>query len=1825
MIALSGYKVTEQIYGDNNTVLYRGIRELDRESVLIKTFTNEYPTLEELASLKHEYKIAKDLESEGIIKHYSLENHQNGLALILEDFGCGALKEFTSSKTLQITEFLEIAIQLAKALEELHNHKIIHKDIKPSNIIISNTGKVKITGFGIASQLSRQAASNANLLEGTLAYISPEQTGRMNRTIDYRTDFYSLGMTFYELLTGQLPFQATDPLEFVHCHIALTPVPPHELNPEISTSVSNIVMKLLAKTAEDRYQSARGLRADLEQGLNQLVATGQVSNFTPGQQDLSGQFHIPQKLYGREAEVATLMDAFDRVSSGTTEMMLVSGYSGIGKSSLVNEIHKPIVRQRGYFIAGKFDQFKRNIPYASLIQAFQDLIRQLLTENSEKIAFWKRKLLDAFSPNAQVMIDVIPEVELIIGKQPPVPQLGATESQNRFNRVFKQFIHVFSKREHPLVLFLDDLQWADSASLKLIQLLMSDPHSQYLLMIGAYRDNEVSAAHPLMLTLDEMHSAGVRMNAIALRPLEVAHINQLIADTLGGAFGRTEPLAELVLSKTHGNPFFLNQLLTSLNQDNLLSFDFQSGCWQWDIEQIQGMAIADDVVELMISRIQKLTEPTQQVLKLAACIGNRFDLDVLALVSEQSTVTTATDLWPALQAGLILPLSNAYKIPLVVSGPWPAIDSDLQLTITYRFLHDRVQQAAYTLIPEERKKAVHLSVGRLLLKSIEPEELEEKVFDIVNHLNVSAKLLTSQTEKYELAEFNLMAGKKAKVSTAYAASLKYITSGIKLLPNDAWDSHYELTFSLYKERSECEYLCGNFERAEELFCILKNKARSNLEKADVYNIQMVVYANLNKYTDGINLALEGLRMFGCNLPETEEECQTATEVELQEVRSNLINRNVVDLIDLPEMVDPNKKACMSFLTNLQVHAFDSSPALLSWIILKRVNISLKYGNTEASAFSYVMFGSILGPNLEDYELGYEFGKIALELNEKFNCLALAAKVYNWFSQAIHPWHEHIKSSLPFLKKAYQFGLDSGDLLFAGFAFGQAICHRIMKGDELGSIYDESKACLSFYQQIKDERMTIILIVWQRLCLNLQGLTKDKYTLNSDDDFDENQHLEKVNRNGSCMGIVWYHLIKLQTSFLYENYEDAIKMALVLENSAAIPGQLSIVEHYFYYSLTIAALYSGLTTEDREVHWKTLEKNQVRMKRWANNCPDNFLHKYLLVAAEMARISGNDIEAMKLYDQAIKSAEENEYIQNAAVGNELAAKFYLTNGFYTIARTYITEARCGYAKWGATAKVKDLDEKYPQLLSRNAREIQNTSTKASVYTTFGNSGLLDLETVVKSSLALSGEIVLERLLEKLMQIAIENAGAQKGLFMAKKEDKLVIEAEGAVNKGVILQPTPVEDCCNLPISIINYVEITKEHLVLDDASCEKIFSTDSYIVANQPKSILCLPIIYQGKLTGILYLENNLATAAFTPERLEVLKLLTSQISVSIENALLYTNLHTYSQELEVKNKALQQSEARSREQALQLKHALHDLQQAQTQLVQTEKMSGLGQLVAGIAHELNNPINFISGNVFHAKAYVQDLLSLLRLYQQQYPHPTPEIQAEREAIELDFLVEDLTKIVDSMKMGTDRIQQLVLSLRNFSRLDEAQKKPVDIHDGLESTLLILQHRLRASADPAIQTIKEYGDLPLVECYAGQLNQVFMNLLANAIDALEEGIGASAPNPGVALLPRILGQDRAKGKGEGPDTPSIWIRTEVSADPSYVVIRIADNGPGMTEKVRQRLFDPFFTTKPVGKGTGLGLSISYQIVVEKHGGQLTCISAPGQGAEFAIAIPLQQHN
>ncbi|MBD2007172.1 MULTISPECIES: AAA family ATPase [Cyanophyceae] len=1504
MLKIPGYKIIEVLHEGTKSLVYRAFRQVDRQKVVIKILNQEYPDLNDIAKFKHQYEIVKNLDLSGIVKPYKLKNHNNTCVLVLEDFGGESLEKAINSSKMNLLELLKIAIQISQWLGKLHQNHIIHKDIKPQNILVNpHTGQVKIIDFGISSLLSRetQEIRNPNVLEGSLPYMSPEQTGRMNRAIDYRTDFYSLGVTFYQILTGALPFQSTDPMELVHCHIAKQPVPPSHLNPEIPLAISNIVMKLLSKTAEARYQSSYGLKFDLEVCLTQLQTTGKIENFIPGKQDFSNKFEIPQKLYGREQEITILLAAFERVSQGLTEMMLVSGFSGIGKSALINEIHKPIVQQRGYFISGKFDQFQRNIPYASLIQAFQSLISQILTESQEKIAAWREKLLNDLGANSQVIVDVIPEVELIVGQQPPVAQLGSTESQNRFNIVFQQFIRVFAKKEHPLVVFLDDLQWADSASLNLIQLLMTARDSRYLFLIGAYRDNEVNASHLLMMTLDEINSANAIVNHINLKPLDLGHTNQLISETLSCDEVESKPLAELVIRKTNGNPFFVNQFLKSLYEEKLLNFvPSQSvlnkraqAVWQWNLEEIKKVGITDNVVELMAGKIQKLSDNTQQILKLAACIGNKFDLKVLSFVYENSPAATAIDLWEAIREELVLPLDNNYKIFL----DFDAQEANNYLVstdtlVSYKFLHDRVQQAAYSLIPEENKQDFHLKIGQLLLGNTSLEERESKIFDIVNQLNFGSELIVNQEARNKLAELNLTAGKKAKASIAYEPALKYLTTGMRLLATDSWESDYQLTFDLYKERSECEYLCKNFEQADKLFNTLLQNAKTNLEKAEIYGIQIISYTTLGKFSEVVELGKQALKLLGWNVPEKTREIKKALKLEIQDIRSSIGDTSIKDLIHSPDMTDLNMLATINLISHVIPALYYTNMDLSDLFYLKQASLSLRYGNAGNSAMGYLGLSRFLGERLGDFQSRYEFGKLSLNIIEKFNSSELKCKVNFLFGGFVNHWTKHSKIDIIHLKTAYQAGIESGDIVWACYANNVLSMRSFITGDYLDNLYIENQKSLDYANQVGEIYTPNFFLVTQQLTLCLKGLTKDKCSF-SNEFYDEEKHLEQLRAYaGLAIALNWYYFVKLATLYIFEDYSNALKMALESEKTlSAVSGLMQVAEHYFYYSLTLAALYSTANEGQKKEYWKTLKKNQKQMKVWADNCPENFLHKYLLIAAEMARISGKTQEAMELYEQAIKSAKENEYIQNQAIANELAAKFYFDKGFDIIAKAYLMEARYGYTKWGATGKVKELNTNYPNLLYR-ATGVKATSTTYSIATSSEDAGVLDLNTVVKASQALSGEIILDKLLAKLMKIVIENAGAEKGFLIIKNKDNLLIQAEGAVNKDevILLQSLPVENSGKLSVGIVNYVARTQDNLVLKDAVREGKFINEQYIVENKPKSILCTPLINQGKLIGILYLENNLTEGAFTSERLEVLNLLSSQAAISIENASLYTNL-----------------------------------------------------------------------------------------------------------------------------------------------------------------------------------------------------------------------------------------------------------------------------------------------------------------------------------------------
>ncbi|MEH2059977.1 MAG: AAA family ATPase [Nostoc sp.] len=1801
----TGYQINSTLHEGIQTIIYQTQTPKMQQRVILKLLKNEYPTLEAFTRLKNEYQIQQGLDHPNIVKAISLETFQNRVGLLLEDFGGQSLTQLLQTEKLDLVNHLNIAIQLTKALAYLHKHQIIHKDIKPSNIIInSQTGIVKLTDFGIASRLNKENPqfNNPNCVEGTIAYMSPEQTGRMNRILDYRTDFYSLGVTLYEMLTDKIPFFSEDPLEVVYSHIAVQAINPQSLNSQIPTPVSEIVMKLMSKNAEDRYQSATGLLADLELCLNQLETKGTITNFVPGRLDILSQLLIPQKLYGREEQVNELLAAFERVTSGTSEMMLVSGYSGIGKSVLVNEVNKPITRRQGYFISGKFDQLKRNIPYASLIQAFAYLMRYLLTENNQKIEVWRNKILSALGTNGKVITDVIPEVELIIGTQPEVVQIGATESQNRFNHVFKEFIQVFTQKEHPLVIFLDDLQWADSATLNLIQLLITDTDSKYLLFIGAYRDNEVSPAHPLIQKIEEIKNSGTVVNNLVLEALNLDNVTQLVAETLQETeLNQDEEtkvfhkeiikLADLICNKTGGNPFFITQLIQAIHQENLLIFDFSNTKWQWSIEDIQAIGITDkNVVELVASRVEKLPKFTQDILKLAACVGDRFSLDVLSIVNEKSPSLTANELHSALQAGLILPLSEAYRIPLVFNQE-EAVNLNFDTSrVGYKFLHDRVQQAAYSLIPEELKKSTHLKIGQLLLQNIPKEEIEANIFDIVNQLNVGIVNLIEQSEKTELARLNLIAGRKAKASTAYEAALKYFTNGIKLLNIDAWQTEYTLTIGLYEGAAEVAYLGGNFEQMQQWAEVVQQEAKVLLDKVKVYEVKIIASIIQSKQLEAIQIAVSILQLLGISFPD--EATSTDIQQGMDEIATSLKGKAIGDLINLPLMTDPNKIAAMRILMGVLPAAFQTAPAMMPIIVCKMVNLSLMYGNTAVSAYGYSLYGLLLCGVQGEINSGYEFGKLASTLVSQFNAEELKAKILTVVSAHVMHWKEHVRETLTSSMAGYSSGLETGDLEYAGYCGYIYPYHSFWLGKELWILEKELIAYCDSLKKIKQQVALTWNLVYLQTVLNLKGNFENVDCLIGEA-YDEQSMLPIHQQVNDLYTINHLFVNKLMLSYIFGEYFKAVENAAIAEKSlGGVTGLFVVPLFYFYDSLTHLAIYHTAKESDKQAILEKVQANQQKMELWATHAPTNHLHRFYLVEAERYQVLGQKLEAMDYYENSIAKSQENGFLQEEALAYELAGKFYQSLGKELIHQTYITKAYYACIRWGAIAKVKYLESKYPFLVGQTTT-IENSTSKIDpihlttrTTTNTSLSDFVDFNAFIKFSQAITNEIVLENLLSKLIKILLENAAAQKAVLLLLKDNHLYIEASGnaADDTVTVLRSIPVETYQDLPLSVINYVFRTQQYIVLNDAVVTEPFNFDIYIHKSQTKSIFCLPIMYQSQLTGIIYLENQLSSGAFVLERVEVLKVLVSQMAIAIENARLYTRAQDKSRELE---------------------QSIKDLQEAQLQLIQSEKMSSLGNLVAGVAHEINNPIGFITGSIAQAKDIVKDLIDYLQLYREKFPNPGAKIEEKAEEIDIDFLLKDLPKMIDGMTVGTQRIRNISTSLRTFSRADTTSKVLANIDEGIDSTLMILQHRLKADHNrPAIQIIKNYACIPLVKCYLGQLNQVFMNIIANAIDALEEA---------------NIGHDFLEIQEKYPNI--ITIETNLQVEDENILIKIKDNAKGMTEEVRNCIFENLFTTKCVGKGTGLGLSISRQIIVENHGGSLICESVLGQGTQFIISIPI----
>ena len=1615
---------------------------------------------------------------------------------------------------LETGVFLQIAMGIANAVGHLHEQGVIHKDIRPANILVDPTnGSVRLMGFGFASRLAReqQNPDPPQVLAGTLAYMAPEQTGRMNRSIDTRSDLYSLGITFYEMLTGVLPFSATDPLEWVHCHIARQAIAPDERHIAVPAQLSAIVMKLMAKTAEDRYQTGTGVEADLRQCLMQWQSRGAIDAFPLGTQDASGRLLMPEKLYGRTREIESLLAAFDRIiADGTMQIVLVSGYAGTGKSAVVNELHKALVPSRGLFASGKFDQYKRGIPYATLGQAFQSLVRGLLAQSEAELAGWREALRGALGPNGQLVIPLVPELELIIGPQPAVPELSALDAKHRFQAALQAFLGVFARKEHPLALFLDDLQWIDAATLDLIEALSTRSDAQHLMLIGTYRDNEVDPLHPLMRALGAIRQSGARVQEIVLASLSIEDIAQMLADCLRCEPQRVASLAHLVRNKTEGNPFFVIQFIASLAEEGLLAFDHRDGRWTWDTNRIHAKGYSDNVADLMVAKLNRLPAESRKALQQLACLGSSVEFDQLAVLYGNSRDHMHSELQDAVRNGLVLPSGRAYT-----------------------FLHDRVQEAAYSSIPEHERAAAHLRIGRLLAARTAPAEIEDRVFEIVSQLNRGAHLIELDEERVRVAELSLMAGRRARAAIAHTAALGYLTAGLAMLSEEDWARRYRLVFDLELNRAHCEFLTQQVTLAEQRLAALAGRAADLDDLAAVILIQTNLYTVQGKTERAVEICLAYLRRLGVawSPHPTEEDAREEHERLLQRIGS----RRIETFVDLPRMVNPELRRVTDILGALSVPANLFDTRLMDLLVLRIANLTLEHGVTDESCIAFTFLTLVLGPRFGDYHSGYRFAQLAVYLVDKGGLGRFKTRVYCSYGNLVSPWLNHLRESYRFALHACEAGPAAGDVTWSSFAWrGKATC-RFACGDPLHEVEAEAERGLAFARKVQFPYAIGLLTFHLRVIRTLRGETPSFATFN-DRDFDEADFELAI--EGATLArhdVVKYWIFKTQIRFLADDYATALAAAAAAE---AMPElKLPSIEYAvfsFFAALAHAAQFAFASSDERPRHLHALATYHHRFILWAQDCPQNFRHCEALIGAELARLDDRVLDAERLYEEAVRSARENGFVQNEGIAQERAARFYGERGLETIRDALLRNARACYVRWGAHGKVRHFDQQYSHLAPLEESSGLGRAIGSAVEQ-------LDLSTVVRVSQAVSGEMEFNRLIEILMATALEHAGAGRGLLILSRGDGMWIEAEAiTAAKGLEVRRPPQMRVNGqaLPESVFHYVVRTRDSVLLHDAASQEPFSADEYVRKNASRSVLCLPLIKQTQLIGVLYLENNLVSHVFTPARIAVLRLLASQAATSLDNARLYSELQ---------------------DALTAFKEAQERLRKAQTELADIGRQTEMSELASLIVHEVAQPLAAIVTNADSC---------LLWLAKDE-----PNIEKAR-------------KVAERIVKNGHRAADLIRSIRARARKSSAEMVRLDLNRLIEDTLELLQPELQRRA--VFLETHLCSTPALIQGDPTQLQQVMVNLVTNAFEAIESG---------------------------GRSTRVVRVSTE--HDESGILMTVEDSGAGIDPTMMSRIFDPMFTTKP--QGMGLGLSICRSIA-ESHGGRLWAAPSPGGGSLFRFSLP-----
>ncbi len=1484
MISLPGYTIKEKVFENKNTVIYRAIADDTNLSVILKTHRNSFPTNREISAYRKEFEITSKLPIDGILKSYHLKKSGAQYIIIFEDMHGVSLKSFIGYNNISLKSLMDIFLSIVNIVNKIHKHNIIHKDINPLNILIHpETFNIKVIDFGIASIYSKENIENLEVefLEGSIPYISPEQSGRMNRPLDYRSDFYSLGVTFYELLTKRTPFESNDSMDLIHSHIAKSPISPfyqaiaYYPHSDITVrKLSELILKLLAKDPEDRYQSASGIAYDLIKILEYENRNEPQSPLLLeiGKNDFSGKLQIPSKLFGRESERKILEDSFSRIYVGSSELIFVHGYAGVGKTALVNDLRRNVMDANGIFISGKYEELNRNLPFLGLLSASREFIRQILLGGSEEIGNWKEKFLRSLGNNAKLITNVIPELEIITGILEPVEELDDNETANRFQLTLRNFINTFQDSKHPVLLFLDNFQWADTASLQLIESLFDYMETKNILFVCSYKNSEENLYYSVRNFIQAIKNKYPSTQDIELHNLKLDDVGKFIAETINYPQDKCIEFSDLIYLKTSGNPFFITEFLKFIYLEKyLLPQEKPEGgfLWKWNVDSIRNLNISDNLADIVTSNLRLLHPNTEALIQIAACFGNTFTSEVLSLLTGENKAEIEESLIGAVASGLIL-----------VSGN------------TYKFLHEKVQFAAYSLLDEQKKTQLHAKIAKVLLNDQTDFEIKEKIFSIANHLNLGRDYLSSDVSRLKAAHINLEAGRKAKSSSAYELALKHFTNGIYFLESSAETESKELKINAYLEASECAYLCNQYE-------VMQITLDKTLAETDDLIIKAKVSEIKNKYlitsgnpTQAIQNTIALLYELGVHFPTSPKIYHVI--ISILKVKFALRKKTMHELIVYKQATDPKIIAIMRLISIIGSAAYFSSPNLLPLLILENVYLSLKYGYSSYTPFSFSAYGIILCGNLGEVNKGYEFGNLALKIYENLDGIKSKTKILHMVNSFIIHWKDHIRLTLDPLWECYLSGSETGDLEFAFYGLIQYSFHSLFAGKELVPLSKEVSIGIKSLENYNHTNSRYQLKIFHLVLLGLIDQKENPNTiLTGIKNLLQDKDIDKTSVEANSF---YFHFYNLFLNFYFGEFEEGIKNAKIAYSFSSSMRSLAIFPVLlFLESLSLLQEYQKVNFFLKRKYLRTVAANQRKLKKWAEHSRVNFLHKFYLVEAEKDRVLNKRLSAIDNYELAVQLAKESEFTHEVALAYELAGKFFLNLEKYTITKSYLNSALYYYHIWGAVAKMKQLEKLYPSFVENIYEEDSDVESEAtaSVVTQRGDSESFNLASMVKVSEAISREIYLDKVLSSLVKILIENAGAERGVLILEEGGQLFIEAEASFDKNEIsvLQSVPMEKG-DLPLTVINYAIRFSEYIVLNDAIKSERFSKDPYVLKNNSRSILCFPIFQKQSLFGIFYLENNLSSYAFKKNSVELLVMISSQSAISIENARLYASLES---------------------------------------------------------------------------------------------------------------------------------------------------------------------------------------------------------------------------------------------------------------------------------------------------------------------------------------------